>query len=148
MQLEPSSQNTMTMKSLTACILPCIEYTYKDKQFEKGCALVLMSTSQFNSRKKEMDDGALRFMSGLCSKNPANHPKWEENLNVALSDLGSWGYEPPSADGHNLSALQAVLTVDGKETVYKAEGAWAFQYVAQSMSNLMLMFQHVLGTYA
>ena len=101
-----------------------------EKQINDGFLICLLPASQRQARDELNSD--LRFMSGMISKKPENHPPWEERLNAVLTDQGIYHeYIAPTND-NNYTKRSCII--DGEFKC--APGAWTWQALAKNVKEL------------
>ena len=101
-----------------------------------------MSEKQFYGRMPADDDGAVRWLSGLISNNPANRPEWTTALHEALTPLGKFSYEIPTSSD-NMSSCEREIIVDGRTKLLSVPGAWTFQCLSHTATELLNMLSNV-----
>ena len=128
----------VTPKNVVVVVSPNVTTSFKGDQYSDAWAGLMMSEKQFYGRMPADDDGAVRWLSGLISNNPVNRPEWTTTLHEALTPLGKFSYEiPTSVD--NMSSCEREIIVDGRTKLLSVPGAWTFQCLSHSASELLKM---------
>ena len=88
-------------------------------------------------------DGTMRFLSGLISRNKANHPAWERKLMAAVSRTSALGYERPGGP-ENFSAGVVEHVVDGQAVQLRFPGTWTLQVAATTLQQTITLLCDII----
>ena len=89
--------STPVRRNLTIQLYCGVTLSYQGRNFESACVAIMLPSDQCKNRSNYETDSTMRFMSGLISDKPENHPQWEKRLFAFVSPDCAVGYERPGS---------------------------------------------------